>query len=61
MENKETITITMQRYEELLKAYLVCNFKKKELEGAGYVSEFDRLLFEIGMKNLEPAPAEDDF
>lgn len=55
----ETITITMQRYEELLKSHLVYKLKKQELEAAGYVSETDRVLFEIGKK--PEAPAEDDF
>lgn len=58
-EEMETITISMNEYKELMKAYLVYKFKKQELEAAGYVSEIDRVLFEIGKK--PEVSAEDDF
>ncbi len=58
-----TITISMERFEELLRKEFAYDLKKQELElhyGLdGYVSETDRVLFEIGKK--PEAPADDDF
>ena len=58
MENKETITISIKRFEELLYKEAAYEMKRQELQGAGYVPMMDRVMFGIPET---PAPEEDDF
>lgn len=55
MEN--TITITVERFQELLKKEIVFDIKKAEFKGSSYKSTDDIILFGLTDKEAE----EDDF
>lgn len=53
----ETITITMERFQELLKKEIVFDIKKAEFEECSYKSTADTVLFGLTDRNTE----KDDF
>lgn len=55
-----TVTILNNEYKELLKKATVYDIKKRELEFCGYVTENDRILFDIP-KEEPTEEAKDDF
>lgn len=56
MEN--TITITVERFQELLKKEIVFDIKKAEFEASSYKSTDDTILF--GLTDKRPQETEED-
>lgn len=56
MEN--TITITVERFQELLKKEIVFDIKKAEFEASSYKSTDDTILF--GLTDKRPQENEED-
>ena len=57
MEN--TITITVERFQELLKKEIVFDIKKAEFEASSYKSTADTILFELTDKSLKEMKDDD--
>lgn len=51
--NNETITLSIERYEELLKKAIVYDLYKKSLDGKSYIDSEERLLFEVKKNDEE--------
>ena len=50
----ENITISMRRFEELLYKEVAFEMKRESLKKEGYVSEVDKLLFNVPVVSAIP-------